>query len=230
MDVRIIATGSSGNAVLMERHTLIDCGVPYKKIEPYAHDIKLVLLTHAHMDHFKPRTVRRLAMEHPQIYYLCGEWMVEPLLKSNVIPSRIRVLRENEEFHFQSKSNDCIETFVIWNNSIHHDVPNCAWHLSINGEKAFYATDTNSLWNVHAKNYHIYLIEANYKASEMQQRIADKQSSGEYAYEMRVVNTHLSQEDAESWLAENAGPNSEYIFIHQHRDRGNGKNDGTTIE
>lgn len=48
MDYEIIASGSSGNALLIEKTILIDCGVPFSKIKPYYENIKVVLLTHAH--------------------------------------------------------------------------------------------------------------------------------------------------------------------------------------
>lgn len=48
MTYEVIATGSSGNAVLINGEILIDCGVSWKKIQPYAKRLKLVLLTHEH--------------------------------------------------------------------------------------------------------------------------------------------------------------------------------------
>lgn len=48
MTYEVIATGSSGNAVLINNGILIDCGVSWKKIQPYTKRLKLVLLTHKH--------------------------------------------------------------------------------------------------------------------------------------------------------------------------------------
>lgn len=48
MNYEIIQTGSSGNAVVIGNEILIDCGVAFKKIEPYAKRLNLVLLTHVH--------------------------------------------------------------------------------------------------------------------------------------------------------------------------------------
>ena len=49
----IISTGSDGNATILEDFVLVDCGVPYKALEPYVPKLKLVLLTHIHSDHFQ---------------------------------------------------------------------------------------------------------------------------------------------------------------------------------
>lgn len=44
----IIATGSQGNAVIIENKILIDCGVPFKSLTKQYKNLKLVLLTHIH--------------------------------------------------------------------------------------------------------------------------------------------------------------------------------------
>lgn len=44
----IIETGSTGNATVVEKKILIDCGVAYSKLEPFIPELRLVLLTHAH--------------------------------------------------------------------------------------------------------------------------------------------------------------------------------------
>ena len=48
MNYEVVETGSNGNAVVINDEILIDIGVPYKKIAPYAKKLKIVLLTHIH--------------------------------------------------------------------------------------------------------------------------------------------------------------------------------------
>lgn len=48
MTYEIIETGSTGNAVVINENIMIDCGVSWKKIQPHAKKLKLVLLTHKH--------------------------------------------------------------------------------------------------------------------------------------------------------------------------------------
>ena len=48
MTYNIISSGSTGNATIVFDHILIDCGVPFTRISPYAKEIQLVLLTHGH--------------------------------------------------------------------------------------------------------------------------------------------------------------------------------------
>lgn len=104
-----------------------------------------------------------------------------------------------------------------------HDVPNCCYHINAYGELIFYATDTSTLDHIEAKNYDLYLLEANHGEAEIAARIAEKQARGEFAYETRAAKNHLSQEQAMEWLERNAGPNSQYVFLHQHTERNGGK-------
>ena len=38
-------------------------------------------------------------------------------------------------------------------------------------------------------------------------------------YEYRTMKSHLSKEQATEILLKNMGDNSEYVFIHQHKDK-----------
>lgn len=210
----ILASGSSGNAVVINGEILIDCGVPYKTLEQsgYIKNLKLVLLTHVHGDHFKTATVRRLHQERPALRWGCCEWMVKPLMEAGV-DKRIDLFIPGET-GIQYKDGPGIEA-----DAIPHDVPNCCWHISYGYDRLFYATDCSTLDCVTAKDYSTYMLEANHIRSEIEARIAEKQSRGEFAYESRAAQNHLSQEQALEWLARNAGPQSRYIFLHQHRSK-----------
>jgi len=100
-----------------------------------------------------------------------------------------------------------------------HNVPNCAWKMQIGGEKVFYATDCSTLEGIEAKGYDLYLIEANHARADIEARISAKLAAGEFVYELEAMRNHLSEEQALAWLAENAGPNSKYQFLHQHIDK-----------
>ena len=80
----------------------------------------------------------------------------------------------------------------------------------------FFATDTGSLSGIEAKDYTLYLLEANHSRDELEARIKAKEAAGEFVYERRAARNHLSQEQAEDWLYQQMGPNSRYVFLHQH--------------
>ena len=190
---------------------LIECGVPMKKLREsgYIKSLKLALLTHEHGDHFNAATVRALHKERPALRWGCCEWMAPHLRKAGVLAQLICMPTKKEVLRMQE--------YTIFPVDLVHDVPNCGWHIWTENERLFYATDTSTLDHITAKDYDLYLIEANHTRAEIEARIADKQSRGEFAYETRAAQNHLSQEQAMEWLARNAGLKSRYVFLHQHR-------------
>lgn len=208
MRCNVIATGSTGNAVLLNDFVLVDCGVPFRKIEPYYRDIKLVILTHIHSDHFNIGCIKLLHTMRPAVRFICPPWMGEALLRIGISPRQVDVV-------YPSTIIDYGRVSASWE-SIPHDVDNCAWAIDIDGETAFYATDCGSLDGINAHSCDLYLVEANYVTDELKERQAAKISAGEFAYEARVEATHLSKEQAEKWVYEQAGPNSKVIYLHQH--------------
>lgn len=211
MTFDVIATGSKGNAVVINGNILIDCGVSMKSIVEVKKDLKLVLLTHAHGDHFKPRTVRALHKERPTLRWGCCEWMVGPLLEAGV-DKRVIDVMENEMFSCYMGLASVSPVGLV------HDVQNCGWRI-FTDELLFYATDTATLDGVEALGYDLYLIEANHTREELEARARAKLEAGEFAYEYRAAANHLSQEQALDWLAKNMGPNSQYVFLHQHQEK-----------
>lgn len=216
MTFNVIASGSTGNAVVINDSILIDCGVPYKALEPVKKDLKLVLLTHVHSDHFKPRTVRALHKARPTLRWGCCEWMVGSLLEAGVDRRVIDVFGTGDTLCYWRLCAVTPQLLV-------HDVPNCGWRITMfDGEKdqnLFYATDTATLDGVEASEYDLYLIEANHTREELEARAKAKLEAGKYAYEYRAAANHLSQEQALDWLYQQMGPHSKYVFLHVHQDR-----------
>jgi L-ascorbate metabolism protein UlaG (beta-lactamase superfamily) len=208
----IISTGSKGNAVILNETILIDCGIPYKQLQYHQERLKLVLLTHMHSDHFRPSTVARLSKERPALRWGVPEWMVAPVVDAGVKKQNIDVIRCDTLFTYEGFCS------VLCNQTI-HNVPNCAWHITLEELKAFYATDTSNLSHIEAPGYDLYLVEANYTEAELVERIAEKQAAGEFVYEYDVINNHLSKENAEDWIYKNAAQHSRYVFLHQHEER-----------
>lgn len=209
----IISTGSKGNAVVINGNILIDCGVPFKRLETVKQDLRLVLLTHVHSDHFNRRTVGLLAKERPTLRWGCCEWMVAPLLDAGV-DARVIDVYEPGRMHDSRAGR-----VVLVPEQLPHNVPNCGYSIGFpNGELMFYATDAATLEGVIAPNYDLYMIEANHTKEGIQAAVQAKHDAGEYSYEWAAAHNHLSREQAEAWLAENAGMNSRYVFLHQHQE------------
>lgn len=221
MEYRIIATGSTGNAVLIEKTVLVDVGVPYKKIQPYMRDIKLVLLTHQHSDHFKASTVRRMALEKPLLRFGCGPFLASHLVDAGVPKQQIDILQPRMLYGYGICNVIPVELL--------HDVPNYGYKLHFPNGKVFYATDMGSLSGISAKGYDLYLCEANYKKDELQARMDEKKESGLFAYEQRAMRYHLSEEKCNDWLYKNMGKNSEYVYLHCHVERGENEGEDSIV-
>ncbi len=218
-DIKIIATGSSGNATYLSPYrTMIDCGVPKKDLgKDVFKNVSLILLTHCHSDHFNKRTIKAFGSQRPSVRFGCGEFLVPLLLDCGIKPQQIDVYEPRKAYSYGSLG------LILETVSLTHNVPNIGYKLSLERDRQnlMYATDTNNLNGISAKNYDYYLIEANYATDEIHDRIKKKEMEGEYAYEYAVTHNHLSAEKANDWLAENAGANSTIYYMHEHRERTN---------
>lgn len=208
MNYNILETGSKGNATIIEDIILIDCGISFKKLENYYKQLKLVLLTHIHTDHFNKTTIKKLAAERPTLRFGCCEWLVNDLIECGVSIKNIDVYKIGSKYNYKA--------FQLIPIKLYHDVPNCGYRLFINESKILYATDTKTLDGIVAKDYDLYLVEGNYSEEEMQTRIEEKQQNDEFIYEYRAKNNHLSVEQCNNFLIQNMGEKSMYIYMHQH--------------
>lgn len=210
----ILKTGSSGNCTIINKEIAIDLGVPMNMImgSGYINSLKLVLLTHSHLDHFKKSTANRLHKIRPGLRFACCSWMVQLLQDAGVRKNVIDVCTPGLCLLYRN-------SIKIKPERIPHNVDNCCWHIWYGNDSLFYATDCSSLSMIKAENYGTYMIESNHTRAEIEARIAAKQAAGEFAYEVEAARNHLSREQAEKWLVENAGPQSQYIFLHQHKQK-----------
>lgn len=213
MKYNIISTGSHGNAVIINDFILVDCGVSFKELKDVYKDIKIVLLTHIHNDHFKKSTIKKLALERPTLRFACCEWLLLDLLSCEVPKHNIDVLEIDKVYNYG--------VFRVSPIRLYHDVPQCGYRLFIGDKKAIYATDTANLDGITAKGYDLYLIEGNYTEEDLRTRIKTKKEAGKYSYEMDASKRHLSKEQALEFLFENMGKHSEYVFLHKHIDKSN---------
>ena len=211
MNYKIISSCSTGNATIIRDIILIDCGVTFKKLEKYYKQLKIVLLTHIHSDHFKKETIKKLAQERPTLRFACCEWLLQPLLECGVLRKNIDVLQIGTRYDYK--------LFKIVPIKLYHDVPQCGYRVLFDDYKVIYMTDTRKVEGIVAKNYDLYLVEGNYEEEELEQRIKQKQEEGLYYYESRVRNTHLSKGQATDFLLNNMGENSEYVFMNEHVER-----------
>lgn len=218
MNCEIIQTGSSGNCIIVNNNFMLDCGIPYSKIKDKIKSIKFIFISHRHSDHFNKTTIKKIAYEFPNIKFIVGYDLVKPLIECNVTKKNIFFLEIGKYY--------AIGEYFVELMYLYHDVPNncIKIHYPKNDFKMIYATDTSEIDHIEAKNYDLALIEANYDDEEtIQKKIVEAKKENKYTYLERVQYTHLSQLKALNWL--NKNNIKDYVFIHEHIDRKEEKND-----
>lgn len=164
-------------------------------------------------DHIKPSTVRFLHEVRPSLRFACCEWMAPILVSVGVDKRCVDVMTCGERYEYGGG-------IIVEPVHLTHDVDNCGWKIRMDGERAIYATDTGTMDGITAKDYDLYMIEANYTEADMAERIKRKTETGVFLYEYRAAAGHLSREQADAWLAQNATPGkSQVIYLHQHHER-----------
>lgn len=216
MTCDVIATGSKGNAVLLNGKYLFDCGVPLGKLKHALNNIRIVFLTHAHSDHILRGTIGRIHDHRPSVLFVCGRNLLVPLCgqcgvkPDNVIlcePGKpVRINWGPESIEFQ-----CFDLI--------HNVENVGWVVKVEqGEHsgtAMYATDTQYI-PVDFPGLDLYMVECNHTVDELEKRRAEKIAAGLFTYEDTVRLSHMSADTVKEYLGRNAGPNSQVVFLHQH--------------
>ena len=206
IQTQVISSGSEGNAVIYNNAIMVDCGVTLKALQEVKRSLKIVLLTHKHGDHLKLRTLQRLQAERPTLRVACGNFLLEelPCIKN------IDVLQVGKIYDYGA--------FKVSPVKLYHDVPNFGWRIFFpNGQKIFHATDTAHLEGITAKGYDLYAIEHNYCEEYIQQAIEEARANGEYTHAYGNINTHLSIQQAKTFIEANRKESSEVLELHKSR-------------
>lgn len=206
MKYNIIGSSSKGNAIIIEDKILLDCGVSYTKLKQYLKEIKLIFISHVHLDHLNPKAIRQIAYNYPTIKFITGsKEVVKRLVECNVGTKSIFILKPNKKYDLGL----CRVKLEL----LQHDTPNYALKCEYQKKKFIYIVDTASVENIEAKEYDLYLIEANYKEEVLNKHL--KECEEDRVYLDRVPLTHLSYEKANDFLISNMGGNSEFKYIHE---------------
>lgn len=203
----IISTGSHGNCVIYHKSIMVDIGVPYSVIKPYVKDIELVLLTHEHKDHINIKTLERLLFERPSVTVICGEFMLKNL--QSIDQNRIMTIGIYGMINYYN-----LDIYPI---QLYHDVPNFGWRIFKGDHKIIHATDTHTLQGITAKNYDLYMIEANYDADTVWHNIREQEANGQFAHQRGSINSHLSRQQAHEFFLQNKGEHSKLVALHQSK-------------
>lgn len=164
----IIATGSTGNAVLItvhisqssSYHILIDMGISYKRLKEAFEKASFVFITHEHQDHLNLSAYNKLKEHHPRTTIITNKAVSDKIKVHGYIKPTVII----EDF----------QTFYIGDLKItalpnEHNVECQGYIFEYDGQVLLYATDLST--TLHYKDYleekgllvDILLLEGNYR-------------------------------------------------------------------
>ena len=202
-NVKILGSSSKGNAILYFGCILVDCGVTYATIKPHIKDIKIVLLTHEHKDHINITTLKKMQSERPAIRFGCCMWMLD----------KLDGLKNIDIYGLGAKS--AYTQFSVLPFKLYHDVPNCGYVIEYGDIRVLHATDTAHLQGIVAKDFDIYCIESNYDEDTIWEVILEKDRNGQFAHERGSINSHLSEQQCNTFFYANKKESSILIRLHE---------------
>ena len=204
MEITTYASGSSGNLYKINNdrtQILIECGIPYKKIQQHLHykisDIEGILVSHSHKDHSK--ATKDLLFVGKDIYLSNG---TADELDINNQPS-VHIIKSKESFKLGS--------FVITPFDTQHDTTEpLGFIIADEKDKLLFATDTYYL-KYKFPGLTKIMIECNHSY-----QIIDENVSGGLLNQVlasRLVKSHFSLENVKQWLNENDLSQVEEIWL-----------------
>ena len=200
MDIKVIASGSSGNAYLIgdgKTRLLFDAGIPFKRIQIgcgfKTSSIDACLVTHRHGDH--AAAIPKLLQRGITVY-------------SN---ADVAGLYEGVQELTECKEHT-IGTLRILPFAAEHDVPCYGYQVTstLTGEKLVYITDSAYVKYTFAGLTHL-MVEANYA----QEIIIDNAKNERIPLHLaeRVIKTHMSIETLLGLLKANDMTNVRQIYL-----------------
>lgn len=198
LDFNVIASGSSGNAVRIE-NIMIDCGIPFKSMEEDLYKVDTLLITHAHSDHIKPQTYKRILRDFPRVKIYANADVAYQYEVDKVIGTA--------PFDLDRKRH------VIPFDGV-HDVPVTYYVIQMMGLNILYATDTCQVSVPEDIPLDYFFLESNYDERKLKEEAKNYKRHG---YDPAESNLrHLStQKCKEFYYVHRRDTDSVLIELHK---------------
>lgn len=206
LDYKVIASGSTGNAVRIE-NLMIDCGITYKKMEEELAKCDALFITHIHNDHFKSPTMRKIKKMFPNIKIFTN---FDVQKQKNELIEEDSVLDYGECF----KCGDLlVETFKGY-----HDVPTQGLKIKKGDLDILYLTDTYKIPGaIKNDKFDYFFLEANYD-DQMIMELAESESKHSFDAYLNSTTRHLSKQSCRGYFyAHRKSNQSELIELHKSK-------------
>lgn len=204
MEITAYASGSSGNLYKISNdrtQILIECGIPYKKLQKHLNfdinDLKGVLVSHSHKDHCK--AINDLLFRGKDIYTSAGT--ADELEITN--DPAVHIIKSKESFQLGS--------FVITPFDTQHDTAEpLGFVIADEKDKLLFATDTYYL-KYNFSGLTQIMIECNHSYKIIDENVSNGILNQFLA--RRLVKSHFSLENVKQWLSKNDLSNVEEIWL-----------------
>ena len=209
LNYTIINSGSDGNSVLIE-NTMIDIGLPYKKLKPYLYNVTNIFITHKHSDHLNKSTARKIGEMFPSIKFYANKEVCLELRKLNIEPIEVEldVIYENmlgfDECRFFLAPHNVLCFGVI---------------AKVKGKNIIYVTDsagTDTWLGKHTKGYEdgfdYLFIESNHDEVKLRAMAREKHGFAIINNSQRHAST---QESRKFYYLNRRERESEWIELHK---------------
>lgn len=201
LEYEIISSSSKGNSVVINKEILIDCGVPYKKVENVLKNIKYLFITHVHTDHLNMATFKKIKQKWGHIKVFSNYEVAQQVGVENLT----KVLTTEVSYRM---GNMVITPFECV-----HDVLTFGYVFDIDDVSVIYATDTNNLDNAPSRKYDYFFIESNHDEKKLERAIRHNR----YKYDVySSAKRHLSTQQARTFYFMNR-KSKESVFVELHK-------------
>lgn len=197
INVDIIESGSTGNSVVYDSIIMVDIGLSWAKLKHHLKGVKIILLTHSHLDHLNLTAIRPILVNYPKIKFGCCEYLKSTLLKFSVPLENIVIFKPNDIINLKGYT---IVPFKLYHD---HDAPNVGYRIAKGDYRLIHATDTAHLNGVDAIDYDVACIECNYDENMIEDLIAKSLEDGVHTHYSKSRNAHLSVQQAIKFCNDN---------------------------
>ena len=231
MEIKVIASGSSGNAYLITDGTtslLLECGVPIKKIQEaldfkVAQTVAACLITHEHLDHCgHVEDILKMGID---CYASRGTWIA----RGRTCDNQARLMRVTDDDGKPVLVT--VGTFLVAAFPVQHDAKEPLGYLidsTVTGERLLYITDSFYCKYTFPSITHI-VAECNYCADALQASVDAGITPAELL--PRLLKSHMSLETLIEMLkANDLSKLREIHLVHLSKDRSDAERMKTEVQ
>lgn len=160
IEVKILASSSTGNCSVFDNIFMIDLGVPFNKIKEYAPNLHCIFITHRHGDHLNITTLTAI-MKLNRTVEIYTNYETYEFLKVAKFKYLKRIIWDWKKIN-EKMLNNFVELSVK-KGLCQHDIETNFYEIRYNEIDIFYGTDSGIFSQVNQKSkFNIIFCEGNY--------------------------------------------------------------------